>query len=472
MVLKNALRCYNIVIKNERKYMKNRFVDRKDFIRILVTLCIPIVLQNLINTSVNLVDTVMVGQLGDAAVAGVGLANQLFFILNLFLFGVCSGASLFIAQFWGSKNLKGIHDTLGMALAIVIPVTLIYSALCMLIPNQLLGLFSKDMEVILLGAKYLRISAVSYIFIAISMQFSSGLRSIEKVKIPFYSNSIALIFNVIFNYLFIFGIGPFKEMGVYGAGLATTLARVVQLVLMLGFAYGQKTAANMPFNKIYSFDKHYLPIFLKKAIPVFLTESLWGMGNTLFFVVYARMSTSVVAAVNISKTIENFCLVFFFSLAGGTAISIGKSIGEGNEEKAQRYANSFSLFGLFVGAVLGGILFLVYPKVLLFFNVSQETIEIAHIYLKLFCLFVAFRGTAAIVCVGVLRSGGDTSFAMAIDIVPMWFICLPLAYLFGLAFDFPVWSVFIVVMSFDVLRLIPGFIRIKSKKWINNLSNK
>lgn len=450
-------------------YSKNS-EENKEFFKLLFTLSIPIIIQNLFNSSVNLVDTMMVGQLGDTAVAAVGLSNQVYFIYNLFYFGIASGASIFIAQFWGKKDLEGIHRSIGTAVAIIIPISLIFMGASVFAPRWILSLFAPDETAVLnLGAQYLPIVACSYTVNGISFLYATAHRNTENAKLPLYSTTLALTINVILNYLLIFGIWIFPEMGVRGAALATTIARVFDIIFLLSITYIKKTPIASKIKELFNFSLKYLSKFIKTSLPVFLTEALWGFGTTLYFAIYGRISTDLVAAVNISKTIENFFLIFFWGFAAATAAMLGKLIGEHQEDKAQRFARKCIVLGLITGVVLGIALFFIKDPVLSLLKVSKNAIEISHLYLLFISIFMIFRGTSPIITVGILRSGGDTTRAFKYEVIPLWLVCLPLACLVGLVFKMPLWVLFAVISFYEILRFVPSLYRALSGKWVNNL---
>ena len=333
----------------------------------------------------------------------------------------------------------------------------------------MISLFTPDKKVIEMGAQYLPITALSYAVTAVTFLYATAHRNTGNVKLPLFSTTIALLINVILNYLLIFGIWIFPEMGVRGAALATTIARFFDMFFILAVTYIRKTPIASRVQELFSYTRDFLKRYLNKSIPVFLTEGLWGFGTSLYFTIYGRISTDVVAAVNISKNIETFFLIFFWGCASATAAMLGKLIGESQEEKALRFAKKSILVGLFLGGILGVALFLVKGWILSFFKVSSSVIEISSLYLILTSAFMIFRGTSPIMTVGIMRAGGDTTRAFLYEVLPLWLVCLPLAAIVGLFLKLPLWVVFAVIFIYEILRFTPSFIRSMSGKWINNL---
>lgn len=393
--------------------------ETKNFFSVLFKLSFPVIFQNLLHSLVNLIDTVMVGTLGIIAVAAVGLSNQIYFILQLVMFGVASGISVFISQYWGKKDLKGVHKTIALGLTILVPIIFICTICVIAMPVQILKIFTEDTAVLQTGASYLRIVASSYVFSSIIMILGQSLRSTENVKLPLIATIISLAINVFLNAMLIFGYWIFPELGVVGAGLATSIARIIETFILIFAIYALRSPAAIKINSAFKFTKKFISRFIRTSSFVIITETLWGLGTTLFFAVYGRMSSEVVAAVNISKTAENLVLVFYWGFAGASAITVGKLIGQNLFDKARRYAYRFILTGLVAGIILGCILILISPAILSWYKVPESTKDIASLYLVMFSVFLFLRGSCAITTVGILRSGGDTIRAMLLDVLPL-----------------------------------------------------
>lgn len=258
--------------------MRGITAHKDDFWRKMITLAAPIALQNLVATLLNLVDTLMVGQLGDAAIAAVGLANQLFFLLMLFLFGISSGSAIFMAQYWGKRDLRSIHRVQGLCLALSTLLSLVFGLVGLTAPRWVLSLFSNDPEVVVLGAEYLRIAAIGYLPTAVTQVYASALRSTEQVRAPMAVSIVALGANTTLNYLLILGHMGFPRMGVSGAALATIIARGVECALLLLIVYGKQMTAAAPIRDMLNQRREFYPRFFKTTTPVILNEGLWALG--------------------------------------------------------------------------------------------------------------------------------------------------------------------------------------------------
>jgi putative MATE family efflux protein len=427
------------------------------------------VVQFFISSSLNLVDTIMVGQLGETEIASVGLSNQIFFLLNLFLFGVGSGASIFTAQFWGKRDIRNIHRVLGLAILSGLAVSVVFFLSVLLAPKQILGIFSTDPNVLRLGSEYLGIVCFSYIIMSLTFNYASVLRSTEHVKLPMYVSIAALSTNTILNYIMIFGKLGFPAMGVRGAALATVIARGVEFALLITVVYARRYAPAARIHEMFDISVAFFKRFYSTTVPVILNESIWSLGITMFSVVYARMGTGIVASINIVSTVERLSLVLFTSMAHSCAVMIGKQIGAGDEDRALLYAKRFELLGPLLGVVIGAILALSSGFILSAYRVSPEVSQAAQTVLIILTVIIPVKVFNMISIVGVLRSGGDTKFCLAIDTVPLWLIGVPLAFLGGLVWKLPVHCVYMLVCIEEFVKFGFGLRRILSAKWINNL---
>ncbi len=446
--------------------------DDKKFYRALLAITIPIALQNLIGAALNMVDTVMIGQLGETQIAAVGLANQITFLLHLFVFGISSGSAIFTAQFWGDKDLPSIKRVLGLALACGQVIAGVFLVASLLAPAFLLRLFTPDQAVISLGRDYLVIVALTFPLMAVSFTYSAILRSTGKARLPLYISALALVLNTVLNYILILGKLGLPALGVRGAAIATLVARLAEAILIVGLVYRQKLILAASFRELTDISLAFVRRFLHTTIPVVLNESLWAVGVTLYTVIYARMGTDVVAAINISSTAERLAMVLFFGIANATAVMLGNLIGAGQIDEAFHYAKKISLFGPLIGIFSGAFLILASPLILSFYAVSPPVLQAARGILLVFGVTMIVRVFNIINVVGILRSGGDTRFTLMLDAIGVWLIGVPLAFVGGLLFRLPIEQVMILIIVEEVFKSVFGLRRLHSRKWINRLTGK
>ena len=448
------------------------------FYSTLFTIALPIVLQNFLQTFVNILDTVMVGRLGATEIAAAGLGNQIFFILNMMLFGISSGGAIFVAQYWGKKDIAGIRRTLGMTLALSFALSLVFTAAALFFPHELISLYSSDDRVIALGGRYLRCVAWSYPMLALSFAFQLAFRATEHVRLPTVSTAVSFFVNAGFNYLLIFGASAsvfgvslnVPAMGVEGAAVATVISRFVELVITVGWSYSKKYEACGRFAELFSFNRDFLARFVKIAFPVIVNETLWSLGITMQNSIFSHASTDAIAAFNITGTISQLTWVFFIGVGNGAGIIIGKKIGEGAESEARLYANRFAWFMPAMAVVIGLLLFPLSLVLPLLFNVSPHIILQARLMLRVLMCVYPVNAFNMFFIVGMCRSGGDTIYAAVNDGVWMWCVALPIACAAAFIFHTEPWIIYACLQIEQLLKACAGLLRVHSGKWLHNVT--
>lgn len=447
--------------------------ESRKFYKIMLSLAIPIMMQNFIMASLNIVDIFMVGALGEKAIAGVGLANQIFFVYILLMFGITSGGAVFTAQYWGNNDIGGIKRVLGVTLIAGCAGALIFTAGALVFPEWLISLFSKDEDVIRLGGEFLYISGFSYILSAVSIAYSFQLRSVGRVKMPMAVTFIALGINTVLNYCLIFGKFGFPEMGVRGSALATLISRIIEFGLILFLVYRFKYPLAAKWKELMDFDFQFLIRFFRTSMPVILNELIWAAGVTIYSMVYARMSTESIAAMQIFSSVERITFVIFFGITHACAIMIGNKIGANESGEALDYSRRFVKLSLLLGIGVGLFMAFLAPKIVFIFpmNVTDNVKTMTNEVLAVFGFITWAKVTNMMFVVGVFRGGGDTKFAFAIDAGGIWLIGVPLAILTGMVLNLPLWIVFLALSTEEFFKLVFGIWRFKSKKWIKNVIN-
>jgi len=446
------------------------FDDRK-FYRDLFILAIPIMLQTLVNSMINLVDTIMVGTLGTVEIAAVGLGNQVFFLFELLLFGICSGGAIFTAQFWGKKDIAGIRRNMGLCLTFGLSAALLFFLASMLIPERIIGIYSRDEAVIEAGAAYLKTLSPSFIPFAISMVFALTLRAVERVRLAFVAAIIALFLSGILNYLFIFGAGPIPAMGVAGAALSTLIARVVQALILVTYSYYKKYVPAGNLRELFAFNRNFVRQFTRVSMPVVVNEMFWSFGITMQSVIFARTSTEAIAAFNIISTAIMLTWVTLIGLGSSVGVLIGKKIGERNEEMAKEYASRIVRFAPLVAMGVALFHFPIYLLLPFIFNVSPETLSLVFQMIVIQSFAYPFRAFNVNMVVGVCRAGGDTVFCAFYDVAFIWLFTLPMMAFTGFVLGAPVWVLYLFVGLESPLKALVGIWRFKSGKWLRNVTD-
>ena len=447
------------------------FLKDKIFLKSMLAIAVPIALQNLITSSLNMVDTLMISSLGQASIAAVGLANQLFFFYILITFGINSGSSIFIAQYWGKEDIPSIRKVLGLALSISTIVGVIFTIAAFFFPEFIMSIFIKEPEVIKLGSDYLKIVSLSYIVTALSFAYSVALRTTGRPNVPMKISAISFVTNTVLNYVLIFGKFGFPTMGVKGAAWGTVIARIIEICIILYTVYSTKGVLAASLNELSSWSKEFVSKYLKTTYPVILAEGFWSLGQVMYSIAYARIGEEATAAVQITNTIQNIFFVVVRGLSNACTVMVGNKIGGGDEIEAYEYAKKFMIISTIVGLILGLILATTPSLALMLFRgLDPNLYEVSRKLLVVMGLTFVIRVFNTTAIVGVLRGGGDTQYAMVLDIWTVWIVGVPLAFIGALYLKLPVHYVFVLVTLEEVLKVVITIPRILSKKWIRNIT--
>lgn len=444
--------------------------ENKIFYKTLLTLCIPIIIQNLLSTLINMVDTIMVGGLGEVSVAAIGIANQYFFLYNMALSGIIGGAGLFIAQFFGKNDKENIRKITALGSLSALALGIIFAAMAIFSPKFIIHFFSLDESVVEIAVNYFLIIGFCYPIIAISNVFSMGSRSIRNPKLGMICSSISLVLNIILNYIFIFGKFGMPALGASGAALATVISRIVELILLVSYVYFIKSDYELrfTFKDIKLINRDLFKAFISKTIPVFFNDTLWAFGTVLYAVAYSKAGTSAIAASQIASSTGNFFIMTSVCIAIGSSIMIGNELGADHIEKAVSYSKKFAILVCLAGVVFGGLLILSIPALLKVFSVSPGLApDIRKIFIVMGVL-MALKTFNTFIIIGVLRSGGDTKYALTLEMGCMWFVSLPLTFLAAYK-GVPIYILVALTYTEEIAKFIFGVPRALSKKWANNI---
>lgn len=446
-------------------------LSNKNFIKVLLNTALPITVQHFIGYALNAMDTIMVGQLGEIKIASVGIANQVFLILLLFLCGISNSGAVFIAQFHSKNEAIGIKKYLALMLFINIVIALLFIIFVITAPHLIMGIFSQDYQVISSGVEYLKTVAFSYLFTSISVIYISALRSSNEVKVTIFTSFISLLLDTLLSYLFIFGKLGLPTLGIKGAAIATVISRCVELLLIITFINFKKKDFKLNLNNLTSINYSELKTFFIVAMPLIFSEIMWILGTIIHSIIYARMGTEVIAAINIVLSVQNFVFFIFLGLSETCAIVLGQLIGTSNFSKAYDYANKFLLVSIFISIFISFIIFNNGVNIIKLFNVSEPTERIFYKIIVIFSFMLWSKVINLILTAGIMRSGGDTRFVFLIDAGGTWLIGVPLAVLSGIIFHLPIDLVYFAVFLEEVAKCILGFKRLVSKKWLKTVKN-
>ncbi len=454
-------------------FLKSCYAWDKPYVKWVLMVAVPIITQELVGASLHIIDSLMVSGLGDAAYAAVTQANRFTFLFQLFSFGTVSGGAIFMSQYWGAGDIRGMRQSMGISLWAVTALAGLFTLAALAVPQVIISWFLPEGESHAIAIVYLRTVAVSYLLLGVSMVYSMCLKAGEKTYIPLIAGVASIVTNTVLNYAFIYGHFGFARMGVYGAAVATNIAAVVQLVVNLAFAYGKKLPAGATLREMLVHDRDFIKKFVKMVLPVVFNEGLWALGITMYGVYYGSMSDAAVAATGICSNIDSLVWVFIFGMMHATSIIVGKTLGAGKAEEAYLYGKRMIAGAMLAGVLLGGLMILLRAPILtLYTGLSPEVIDKASLILLFGSLTMWFRAFNCINVVGILRSGGDTVFSLILDVGSMWVVGVPLCAVATFVWKLPVEYVYLCTFAEEIVKMVIGIPHFIGRKWINNLTEK
>ncbi len=448
----------------------NRLKENKTFYLRVLSLAVPFMLQQLIGSSVNLLDNLMVGQLGDAAIAGVASANKYYMIAMFGIMGLSGAASIFIAQYFGAKDEEHVKQSFRYGLIASYVIILPFVALGLIFPQAIIRFFTSDVAVIEQGSLYLRIALFTYIPMTFSMTVGNAMRSVGETKIPLYTSIVAIVSNAFFNYCLIFGNFGFPRWGVQGAALATIIARVVEVIVLAVVLHKKHFIFNTKIKDLFKISSKLEKAITLKAIPLTTNEIFWSSGMSLLFKFYSTRGTEVMAGMSISGTVADIFFTLFGGMTVATTVIISQALGANKLEEARKDAYKLLHFSQGLAVLLGllmlGTSFIV-PQ---WYDVSDVSRQTATTFLQIMaCMFWLYMSNAQ--CFFILRAGGDTKSTLLMDAVFMWAINLPAVGLVAYLTDWNVYAIYLVGQSTDFLKFFLAYSLVKKEKWVKNLAH-
>lgn len=443
--------------------------NKKDFYRKIFFITLPIVIQNLLDAAVNSADVLMLNYVGQTAISASSLATQYSSIAFMLYFGMAAGLTMLAAQYWGKKDIDSIEKVQGIALRYSLIISTVIALGCVFAPKLLMQVYTSDTELINIGAEYLRIIAPGIVCWSISTVYMASLRSVERVSIVTVIEASALVLNVILNAVFIFGLFGAPKLEVVGVALATTISRVVQLVICF-IVSARSRDVKLRFRPMFEKNKLLHKDFISMALPAIANDVAWGLAFSMYSVIYGHLGTDVVAANSIVSVVRNLGCVFCYAIGSATGIILGPVLGRGDVEEAKKESHTFLRLA-FITGILGGLLVLAITP----FVVSTAKIsDVAKDYLEfmLFVNTVYITGTSVntTLIVGVFRSGGDSRFGLICDVIDMWVYAVPLGLLAAFVFKFPVKVVYLLLCTDEFVKWPWVFKNYYSYKWAKNIT--
>ena len=442
--------------------------EAKTFYKDLRNVVQPMAIQNLISSAVNSADVIMLGYIGQTAIAASSLAGNVAFILFMISTGLSSGLVMLGAQYWGKKDTESIKTLLGIGLRICCTVEIIVALIAAFYPRILMLIFTKDETLIIEGCKYLRAASFSYVCLSFSQMFQAGFKSIERVKIVTITSTTSLFLNIGLNAVFIFGLLGIPKMGITGVGIATSIARFIEMVICFIYA-GRQKDVHFSVSCVFRRNPLLTRDFIRYSMPAVGNELVWGAAFAMYSVIMGHLGEDIVAANSVVNTVRQLGSVLCFGMAYGGAIVVGKYMGAGDMDVAERNASRLARVTIFSGVLGAGLLLCMYPVLPYIADLNETAAHYRNVLLFINSYSLIGASINTVLICGIFRAGGDSKFGFVADCINMWAVSVPLGLLAAFVFKLPpLWVYFILFL--DEFEKMPFVIRHYYKKgWLRNI---
>ncbi|MGN0905736.1 MAG: MATE family efflux transporter [Bullifex sp.] len=442
-------------------------IERKDFRKELLSLAVPVTLQGIFNASFNVIDQLMTGQLGSSSIAAIGLSGKFIGIFNVLVNTFAAVAGIIIAQAIGRKNSEDESKGYYTSFIFTFFLALVFTSLSLFMPGKIMGLYSADSEMISIAESYLRIYSGSFIAVAVTTMMSTYLRCIDRAKEPLYAGVTSMAANTVLNYVLIFGFGPIPALGVKGAALASVIAQVISMVILIACFMRFSRGMNIRV-KVYGTARE-IRNFGIILLPLFISEFLWVMGENIYASIYGHLGTKACAAMTLLNPICSLVIGALTGVSAASGIIVGKYLGASDRERAYEAGGRLLGAGFAASLILSLAVAAVSPFYVKLFNVEEEVMITAVKIICVFALFAPVKVLNMILGSGILRSGGKTAYLMCIDIFGTWGVGVPLGLLSAFTFSLPIWWVYFILTTEECVRLVIGLAVFRTKRWMGTV---
>lgn len=449
--------------------MMKKFFGNKAFYMATLGIALPIMAQQFVTSFVNLIDNIMIGSVGSIALTSVTVANRVYLIFNSTMFGICGAAGIFIAQYYGAKKKENCQKILNINLVCGFIVSLLFVGALLIVPRQLMEIFSSNPLVIEESLRYIQYALLTYTPFAISFSIMMALRAVGINRIQLLIGVITVAINTSLNYLLIFGNFGFPALGVQGAAIATAIARFVEMFIYIVILYRKKHMFHLHFSELFHLDFTLIRSMIKKAIPLTVNEIFFSLGMTMLFLSYVRCDESLISAISVVDTVMQVAFIMFGGLSSAISIMIGKRLGANEIDEAKTNSYKLITFGVMIGIVMGSLFIITAPLIASFYNVEdiiKETIVsllriksvLIPVYVYNVCIFF------------ILRAGGDTFSTMLMDSGYLWIAGVLVSTVLSVFFEIPLVLLYLIVESLDLVKLFVARYFFKKGNWAKNMT--
>ncbi len=449
--------------------MPKLFIKDKQFYKLVAGIAIPIALQGLITTGVNMMDTIMIGMVGETELSAVSLANQFITIFHIFCMGIGMGASVLVARYYGMQDKPALKSTVSIMLRLTLIMATLFCIATILLPREIMLIYTVEEPIIKCGMDYLKYSVVTYCLLGLSLTCTIVLRNVGMVKIPLYTSIGAFFINVGANYIFIFGKFGAPRMEAAGAAVGTLIARIFEFAVICGYLFMKDKEICFRIKDLFKPVGNLWKEYIRISIPVLISDGILALGNNSIAMVVGRLGESFVAANAVTTVTQQLSSVLIQGSSQAGSIVIGHTLGTGDKEKAHKQGYAFLGLGMVFGLVAAGIVMLISGPMIHAYNLLPETENIAKQLMVSISIIIVFQATNSIMTKGVLRGGGDTKVLMIADNVFLWVASIPLGILAAFVLKWPAFWIYFFLKIDQVLKAIWCVIRLRSGKWIKKI---
>lgn len=452
-----------------RENWKN-YLGNKAFYRKVAAIAIPISLQSLITIGVNMMDTVMLGRMGETQLSASSLANQFISIFQIMCMGMGMGASVLTSRYWGKKDIPALKRAVTIMYRLCLVIGSAFTIATILMPERIMAIYTPKQPMIDAGVLYFKWSVPCYLLLGFSLTTTIVLRSVGKVKIPLFCSIIAFFINVFANWVFIFGKLGAPRMEIAGAALGTLIARIFEFCFICGYFLFVNKEIGYRIKNIFMKCNGLVREYLVVSIPVLISDTLLALGNNEVARVMGEIGENFVAANAITVVVVQLSTVLIQGISNASCVITGNTLGEGKVKEAQAQGYTFWGLGLMIGLLAAGVVMAVSGPMIRFYKLQDATNEIARALMNAISFIIVFQAQNSILTKGVLRGGGDTRFLMVADILFLWVVSVPLGRLAGLVWMAPPFWVYVCLKSDQVIKAIWCIFRLRSGKWIKKIN--
>lgn len=446
-------------------------VKDKAFYRRVLAIAIPIALQSLITIGVNMMDTIMLGKMGETQLSASSLANQFVNMFQVFSMGLGMGASVLVARFWGRQDKENLRKTITIMLRLTLLLGSLFTLATIFVPGLIMRLYTPDAAIIEAGCRYLRWVVACFYLQGLALVMTIVLRNVGLMKIPLYTSIGAFFVNIFFNWVFIFGKLGMPRMEIEGAALGTLIARAFEFAIIGGYFLFKDQKIGYRVRHLFMKCNDLVHDYIKVSIPVLISDGLLALGNNAVSMVFGRLGEHFVSAQAITAVVQSCSTIVIQGVAQSGSIIVGNTLGEGDIEKAQERGEAFVTLGVAFGLLASSLILILGHPIVNFYHLTEETNRIAYSIMNAQAIVVFFFAPNSILTKGVLRGGGDTKFLMVADILFLWVASVPLGALAGLVWHLPAFCIYLLIRVDHIIKAFWAIWRLRTGKWVHRVSH-